>query len=200
MAAGAVSDIYSSLQKLAFVCFVLVCCLKSSQVFSLKISTNKLDQYHVGTNTNHCYLSQKCTGIRNTFPTTHSCIMVNDSPHSKLSLRRKILSLMQSLFLGSTVCLCLCLCIRLQLLIHLSKERVLCGILQVNALENLLLFVITSDIFSTSLGQTIFAVVNTDSGRLLKRPVATVWQEIFDILVWVRIHRALAAQGFSIIQ
>lgn len=25
-------------------------------------------------------------------------------------------------------------------------------------------------------------------------------QEIFDILVWVRIHRALAAQDFSIIQ
>lgn len=35
-------------RELVFVCFVLACCLKSSQVFSLKISTNKSDQYHVG--------------------------------------------------------------------------------------------------------------------------------------------------------
>lgn len=34
-------------RELVFVCFVLVCCLKSSQVFSLKISTNKSDQYQM---------------------------------------------------------------------------------------------------------------------------------------------------------
>lgn len=83
---------------------------------------------------------------------------------------------MQSLFFGSVVRLCLCLWIRLQLLIYLSKERVPCGILQVNALENLLLFVMTSDTFRISSAQTIYAIIQTDSGRRLKRPVATVWQ------------------------
>lgn len=56
------------------------------------------------------------------------------------------------------------------------QGRVPCGILQVDALGNLLLFVITSDMFSISLGQNIYSVMHKDSGRWLKRPAATVWQ------------------------
>lgn len=52
------------------------------------------------------YLS---TGIRKIFPKTHSYVKVNVSPSSQLSLRRKILSLMQSLFLDLMVFLRLCL-------------------------------------------------------------------------------------------
>lgn len=141
------------------------------------MSTNKSDQYYLGaqdsgTNTNHCHLAKK----HHISPQTHSYTKVYVSPSSKFSLRRKILSLVQSLFPDLMSFLCPCLCVRLWLQIYLSKGRAPCGILQVNAREILLLFVITSDILSISLGQTTSSVIHTVSGRWLKRPDVTVWQ------------------------